>query len=84
MFDFSDSDELSSRIPDRPARRVPMMISQMPEIPWLASKYEPKPSDRPSIKQVIGRGVRTAIPLLGTLAVLGVIAFVAVKLFAQY
>lgn len=85
MFSFSDVEsEIQTRIPDRPPRTVPVMISQMPEIPWLASKYEPTLTDKPSAKSVINKAVRTGIPLLGTFAVLAIIGFAAIKLFSLY
>jgi hypothetical protein len=85
MFSFNDLDsDIQTRIPDRPARKVPVMISQMPEIPWLASKYEPRPSERPSIKSVMNKIVRNGIPLLGTLAVIAILGFGAFKLFSLY
>lgn len=85
MFSFSDLDsEIQTRIPDRPARRVPVMISQMPAIPWLASKYEPRPSEKPSAKSMVDTIVRTGIPLVGTLLILAVIAFGAIKLTSLY
>jgi hypothetical protein len=85
MFSFDDLDsDIQTRIPDRPARRIPMEISRMPEIPWLASKYEPKPSEKPTFKSVINNVVSTGIPLLGVFAVLAIFGFGAIKLFSLY
>lgn len=85
MFSFSELDsDIQTRIPDRPPRRVPVMISQMPEIPWLASKYEPKPNEKPTFKSVINKIVRTGIPLLGTLIVVSLLGIGAMKLFSLY
>jgi hypothetical protein len=60
------------------------MISQMPVIPWLASKYEPRPSEKPSMKTLMDNIVRTGIPVLGTLLVLTVIVLGAMKLATLY
>lgn len=85
MFSFSDVDsDIQTRIPDRPARKIPVMISQMPAIPWLASKYEPRPSEKPSVKTVMDNIVRTGIPVLGTLIILTVIVLGAMKLSSLY
>lgn len=85
MFSFSDLDsEIQTRIPDRPPRNIPVMISQMPEIPWLASKYEPTLTDKPTTKSVVNKIVRTGIPLLGTFLVLAIIGFAVRELFALY
>lgn len=85
MFSFNDLDsDIQTRIPDRPARQVPVMISQMPAIPWLASKYEPKPSEKPSVKTMIDSAVRTGIPIVGTLLILAVIVLGAMKLATLY
>lgn len=85
MFSFSDLDsDIQTRIPDRPARKVPVMISQMPAIPWLASKYEPKPSEKPSAKTMVDTIVRTGIPIIGTLLILTIIVLGAVKLSTLY
>jgi hypothetical protein len=83
MFSDLDSD-IQTRIPDRPARKVPVMISQMPAIPWLASKYEPRPSEKPSFKTIIDNVVRTGIPLLGAVAIIAVVIIGALKLSALY
>lgn len=85
MFSFSDLDsDIQSRLPDRPARKVPVMISQMPAIPWLASKYEPKPREKASAKTILDNVVRTGIPILGTLAILAFMVLGAMKLAAFY
>lgn len=86
MFSFNgDLDSnIQTRIPDRPPRQIPVMISPMPEIPWLASKYEPTPNQKPSLKSIINRVVKTGIPLLGSLVVIAVIGFGAFKLFSLY
>lgn len=84
-FSFSDLDsDIQTRIPDRPARRVPVKLSKMPEIPWLASKYEPLPREKPTVKSIINRIVKTGIPIIGTLAVLAILGLGAVKLFSFY
>lgn len=85
MFSFSDLDsDIQTRVPDRSPRQVPKMISQMPEIPWLASKYEPLPTEKPTLKSILNRVVTSGIPLLGTFAILAVVGFSAIKLFSLY
>lgn len=85
MFSFSDLDsDIQTRIPDRPARKIPVKISMMPEIPWLASKYQPKPTEKPTVKSIINTVVKTGIPLLGTFVVLAIIGFGAIKIFSLY
>lgn len=83
MFSEFDTD-IQTRIPDRPARSIPNAISKMPEIPWLASRYVPQGEEKESTKMMINKIVRTAIPIVGTLAVLAVIAFSAKALLAFY
>jgi len=83
MFSDLDSD-IQTRVPDRPKRAFPNQISDMPEIPWLASRYVPQANNRPTIKSVVGRLVKTGIPVAGTVAVLGTIAFGAVQLLSFY
>lgn len=85
MFSFSELDsDIQTRIPDRPARRMPVMISQMPAIPWLASKYEPRPSERSSFKTILDNVVRTGIPIMGTIAIITIFVFGAMKLSSLY
>lgn len=85
MFSFDDLDaDIQTRIPDRPARKVPVEISRMPEVPWLASNYEPKPSERPSFKSMIDRTVRTGIPLVGILVMLAIVGYGIVQINSLY
>lgn len=85
MFQFDDLDsEIQTRIPDRPPRKVPEKLPTMPEIPWLASRYEPTLRNTPSAKNRISTIVSTAIPVLGTLGVIGLLIYGAVKLFSLY
>lgn len=69
MFGDMQSD-IQTRIPDRPQRRFPQRISDMPEIPWLASHYVPQANARPTTKSIISKLVKTIIPILGTLAII--------------
>jgi hypothetical protein len=83
MFGDIETD-IQTRIPDRPKRPVPDKISDMPEIPWLASNYVPQANSRPTTKSIIARLIKTAIPVVGTIAVLGIIAVGAATLFSFY
>jgi hypothetical protein len=83
MFNDLDSD-IQTRIPDRPQRPFPSKISDMPEIPWLASHYVPQVDAKPTVKSVVATLVKTAIPILGTLAVLATIAIGGATLLSFY
>lgn len=83
MFGDMQSD-IQTRIPDRPQRAFPQQISDMPEIPWLASHYVPQANTRPTIKSMISKLVKTAIPILGTLVILSVIGSGAFSLLSFY
>jgi hypothetical protein len=83
MFGNIETD-IQTRIPDRPPRPIPTKISDMPEIPWLASEYVPQADNKPSLRTLISRTVRTGIPIIGTLILLGLIGYGAVQLFSFY
>jgi hypothetical protein len=84
-FSFSDLDsDIVTRIPDRPARKIPVKISMMPEIPWLASKYEPQPSEKPTFKSVLNMVVKASIPIVGIFAILVIVGFAAMKIVSLY
>lgn len=83
MFGDLETD-IQTRVPDRPQRAFPNRISDMPAIPWLASQYVPEANSRPSVKNIIFRIVKTAIPVIGTLIVLALIGLGATTLFSFY
>jgi len=83
MFGNLETD-IQSRIPDRPKRGIPEKISDMPELPWLASRYVPQANAKPTTKTIISRLVKTAIPILGALIILGLIGLGAMRLFSFY
>lgn len=84
MFE-NETSGIQARVEDRPPRPIPHRISDMAELPWLASRFNPNAeATRPSIKGVIGRTVSTAIPVTGSLIILGSLILFAVQLFSFY
>ena len=84
MFENEVSD-IRTRVEDRPARPFPHRISEMAEMPWLASRFNPTTeATKPSIKGVIRKIVATGIPLTGTLIILGVLISFGLKVFSFY
>lgn len=83
MFGDLDTD-IQNRIPDRPRRPFPNPISDMPEIPWLASNYVPNAPVNSSPKTVIARIVKTAIPVTGTILLLGFLGYSGYMLLSLY
>ena len=83
MFGDLDTD-IQNRIPDRPRRPFPVAISDMPEIPWLASNYISNAPTNSSAKTLIARIVKSAIPTIGTIALLGFLGYTGYLLLSLY
>lgn len=84
MFGDLDTDDIQTRIPDRPQRPFPSKISDMPEIPWLASRYVPQLDGKPTTKALLRKLISTAIPIVGTLTIVLAIGFGMYTLFSFY